>query len=277
MELYKDLIIDGAEYNTKLEVFELIANSIVAKFDNLDKEEIINGLVAREEISSTGFENGIAIPHTKVDGLKAPQIIVVRNTNITWPSVDGTPTELVVSILVPSDAQNLHLGVLSNLARNFVNADFTNALKNGTLDEAYETLAGAFETKKTEATNIDNAINIVAVTACTTGIAHTFMAAENLEKAALKDGYNIKIETRSQGGAGNELTAEDIKNADYVLICCDVAVPMSRFSGKKLLKNKVKIAVDDPSSLFKDMLDALFMFLMIKRVMKRVRLQFISL
>lgn len=238
MELYKDLIINGDKCTTKLEIFDLIADCIVNKFENLDKKELVNGLIDRENISSTGFENGIAIPHTKLDGLKAPQIIVVRNTNINWPSVDGSNVELVVAILVPSGEQNLHLGVLSNLARNFVNPEFTNALKNGTLDEAYETLTNAFETKKVEVDKIDDTINIVAVTACTTGIAHTFMAAENLQKAAIAHGYNIKVETRNQGGAGNELTAKDIQEADYVLICCDVAVPMSRFNGKKVLKIK---------------------------------------
>ncbi len=239
-------ILSGKGLNTKEEVFNLIASHL-----KLDQDMVENGFNKREELSSTGFENGFAIPHTKISGLKEASVVIVRDLDITWPSMDGNNTNVAIAILVDENSGDEHLTILSNLSRKLINEDFQTILKEGSADDI---INGLNQKKKVETFN--GGKFIVAVTGCTTGIAHTFMAAENIEKTAKELGYEIKVETRGQGGVENELTSEDIKRAEGVIIAADVKVPKARFNNKKLVDVKVKEGVHHPEKLINDLMDA---------------------
>lgn len=238
-------ILSGVGLTSKDEVFALIAKHL-----GLDSS-VISGFQAREELSSTGFEKGFAIPHTKVAGLNGSAVVIVRDLNINWPSMDGNNTNVAIAILVDENSGDEHLTILSTLSRKLINEQFQEILKKGTAEEIIGSLK---TTKKSEKTTGNEFI--VAVTGCTTGIAHTFMAAENIEKKAKELGYEVKVETRGQGGVENQLTDEDIKRAMGVIIAADVQVPKARFNNKKLIDVKVKEGVHHPEKLINGLKDA---------------------
>lgn len=237
---------------SKLDVFTKIAEYVTGTQSGVTTEDLIGKLLVREGQTSTGFENGIAIPHAVVNGLAEPMVVIARFNPISWPSMDGNDTDLAICILVNDSSSDQHLKILSNLAGKLIHDEFRNTLK--TADG--QVLESIFEQIKTEISStkevvVDSAKPLfVAITACPTGIAHTFMAAENLIKVGNQLGYEVLVETHGQNGPESVLTKEQIAQAEAVIIAADVKVDLSRFGGKKLLKTKVAAGVHADSELF---------------------------
>lgn len=202
----------------------------------------------REEESTTGIGEGIAIPHGKCDAVKKPGLaaMVVKN-GVEFESLDDEPVTLLFLIAAPNTKDNIHLDVLSKLSVMLMDEEFTASLRNaGSVDEFLEIIDKADEEKKDIDERLadtgeaqENQVKILAVTSCPTGIAHTYMAAEGLEKAAKARNCFIKIETRGSGGAKNVLTDAEIKEADCIIVAADAQVPMDRFEGKKVIECQV--------------------------------------
>lgn len=171
---------------------------------------------------------------------------------VEYEALDGAPVNLLFLIAAPDTKENVHLDVLSKLSVLLMNEDFTNGLKNAKSVEEFMTVIDRFENEKDEETvEKNNGYDVVAVTACPTGIAHTYMAAEALEKKAAELGIRIKVETRGSGGAKNVLTQSDIDNAKGVIVACDTKVPMDRFDGKKVIECKVADGISKADKLIK--------------------------
>lgn len=229
---------------------------LMAKSGKLkDKEAYRKQVYAREKESTTGVGEGIAIPHGKCAGVSKPGLaaMVVKN-GVDFDSLDGEPVSLIFMIAAPDTKDNVHLDVLSKLSVLMMNEAFTDALRKAkTVDEFLRIIDEADEGEKSIDERLEKSstgsVKIVAVTSCPTGIAHTYMAAEGLEKAAKKAGAQIKIETRGSGGAKNVLTKADIKEADCVIIAADAKVPMDRFNGKKLIQVPVSDGINKADKL----------------------------
>ncbi len=222
-----------------------------------NKEEYKKRVFARETEGSTGIGEGIAIPHAKCDAVSKPGLaaMVVKN-GVDFDSLDGEPVSLIFLIAAPNTKENVHLDVLGKLSVMMMDESFSNNLKNAkSVDEFLQIIDEADKESKGideyGAKVSDAKCNIIAVTACPTGIAHTYMAAEALEKAAVANNCSIKVETRGSGGAKNIITADEIKNADCVIIACDENVPMDRFAGKKLIKVQVSDGISKADELVK--------------------------
>ena len=220
-----------------------------------DVETYRKGVFAREEEGSTGVGDGIAIPHCKSDAVKAPGLAAMTvPAGVEYDALDGAPVDILFLIAAPNTKDNVHLDVLSKLSVLLMNEEFTSALKAAkTPDEFLEIIdkaeKEADEEEKPAEIASTNGKFVVAVTACPTGIAHTYMAAEALEKKAEALGVGIKVETRGSSGAKNVLTAEDIKKADGVIIAADTKVPMDRFDGKPLIQCKVADGINKAEEL----------------------------
>jgi len=223
----------------------------------INKEEYRKRVFEREEEGSTGIGEGIAIPHAKCDVVSKPGLAaMVVKDGVEFDALDGEPVYLIFLIAAPDTKENVHLDVLSKLSVMMMNESFSNSLKQAkSVEEFLKIIDDADEESKgidSYGATVSNAkCNLLAVTACPTGIAHTFMAAEALEKAAVANNCSIKVETRGSGGAKNVITAEEIKAADCVIIACDVNVPMNRFAGKKLIKVQVSDGISKADQLVK--------------------------
>lgn len=223
-----------------------------------DTEGYRKQVFAREEESTTGVGEGIAIPHGKCGAVNRPGLAaMVIKDGVDFDSLDGEPVTLLFLIAAPDTKDNVHLDVLSKLSMMLMDEEFTKNLRNATTAEEFlEIIDKADEEKKsvderlsdiTEAD--DNQVKILAVTSCPTGIAHTYMAAEGLEKAAKAKNCYIKVETRGSGGAKNVLTDKDIEEADFIIIAADAKVPMERFDGKKLIERQVSDGINKADEL----------------------------
>ena len=228
-----------------------LAVELMAKSGKLsDVEKYRAQVYAREEESTTGIGEGIAIPHGKCDAVKAPGLaaMVIKN-GVEYESLDGEPVTLLFLIAAPNTRDNVHLDVLSKLSVMLMDENFTTSLRNAkSVEEFLQIIDAADESAKsiddrlsdTGITAEENkGVKLLAVTSCPTGIAHTYMAAEALEKAAKAAGCQIKIETRGSAGAKNVLTAEEIAAADCIIVAADAKVPMDRFDGKKVISCQV--------------------------------------
>lgn len=222
-----------------------------------DREEYKRKVFAREAEGSTGIGEGIAIPHAKCDAVSRPGLAaMVIKDGVDFEALDDEPVTLIFLIAAPNTKENVHLDVLSKLSVMMMDEDFSNKLRNaGTVDEFLKIIDDADEESKgidSYGTAVDNAeCSILAVTACPTGIAHTYMAAESLEKAAAANNCSIKVETRGSGGAKNVITPEEIGAADCIIVACDVNVPMDRFDGKKVIKVQVSDGISKADQLIK--------------------------
>ena len=229
---------------------------LMAKSGKLcDKEAYRRHVYAREEESTTGVGAGIAIPHGKCDGVLKPGLAaMVVKEGVDFDAMDGEPVSLLFLIAAPNTEDNVHLDVLSKLSVLLMNEEFTEALRNAkTVEEFVGIIDKADEKEKSIDERLESQtqgnIKLVAVTSCPTGIAHTYMAAEGLEKAAKAAGAQIKIETRGSGGAKNVLTEAEIAEADCVIIAADAKVPMGRFHGKKLISVPVSDGINKADQL----------------------------
>ena len=219
---------------------------LMDKTGNLNnKEEYKKAILAREELSTTGIGDGIAIPHGKTNAVKKASLAAaVCKEGVDYDSLDGMPVNLFFMIAVPDNSDNLHLEVLARLSTILMDEDFRKKLiecsdKDEFLKLIDEKEAEKFpDEPKEEVKPSNGSYRVLAVTACPTGIAHTYMAAESLENKGKEMGISIKVETNGSGGAKNVLTKEEIENAECIIIAADKNVEMARFDGKKVIKTK---------------------------------------
>lgn len=246
----------------KKETLDLVVE-LMAKSGKLsDVEKYREQVYAREEESTTGIGEGIAIPHGKCDAVKAPGLaaMVIKN-GVEYESLDGEPVTLLFLIAAPNTKDNVHLDVLSKLSVMLMDENFTTSLRNAkSVDEFLQIIDAADESAKSIddrlsdtgiTTEEKKGFKLLAVTSCPTGIAHTYMAAEALEKAARAADCQIKIETRGSAGAKNVLTAEEIEAADCIIVAADAKVPMDRFNGKKVISCQVSDGIGKADQLVK--------------------------
>lgn len=250
--LSKQSISLNLKATNKMSAIDELVDLVHASGNLNDKEEYKKGIIAREEQSTTGIGEGIAIPHTKTKAVKkACLAAAVSKTGVDYESFDGSLAHLFFMIAAPDGANNTHLEVLSRLSTILMDEAFRQDLMNATSADQFLSLIDAKETEKfPEEEVVDEVKSVVpakdskyprvlAVTACPTGIAHTFMAAESLNKKGAEMGISIKVETNGSAGAKNVLTKEEIANCDAIIVAADKKVEMARFDGKKVIQTKV--------------------------------------
>lgn len=253
----RSISLDAAPGSKKEALDQIVA--LMVKSEKINDEEAYRKQVyAREEEGTTGIGEGIAIPHGKCDAVNKPGLaaMVVKN-GVDFDSLDGEPVTLMFLIAAPNTEDNVHLDVLSKLSVLMMDDEFSDSLRNAkSVDEFLKIIDNADDEKS----DIDERLadtgsaetgqfKILAVTSCPTGIAHTYMAAEGIEKAAKAKGCFVKIETRGSGGAKNVLTDQEIEEADCIIVAADAQVPMDRFDGKKLIECQVSDGISKADKL----------------------------
>ena len=248
--------LNGAPATKEETIREMVG--LMAKGGNIsDTDKYMEGVFAREEEGTTGIGEGIAIPHAKNDAVRAPGLAAMVIPNgVDYDSMDGEPVNLVFLIAAPNTEDNVHLEVLSRLSMLLMDGSFKeNLLKAATAEEFLGCVDRAekekFEDEKPQAAP-ETGYRILAVTACPTGIAHTYMAAESLEKTAAQMGYSIKVETNGSGGDKNVLTPEEIADCECIIVAADKEVRMARFDGKPVIVTKVADGIHKPEELIRD-------------------------
>ena len=269
--LMTDLMIMDLKATTKNEVIDEMVHNLFVKGIIDDEELYKKDILKREAESSTGMGEGIAIPHAHDTAVKKPAVMFARSVNgVDYRSMDGQPAHLFFMIAAPEGGDNTHLQALAALSQVLMNPDVVNALKAAdTPQKVQDIFAKAVAQKEAEnkaqeerekaAANKpadDSRPYIVAVTACPNGIAHTYMAEENLKKQADKMGVDIKVETNGSEGIKHRLTADEIKRAKGVIVAADKKVEMARFDGKNLVNKPVTDAIKDPEKLINEVLEA---------------------
>ena len=250
----------SAEVHSKKEVLDTLVDLMDASGKLNDIETYRKGVYAREEEGSTGIGEGIAIPHCKSAAVnQAGLAAMVAPKGVEFDSLDGEPANLFFLIAAPDTADNVHLDVLSHLSVLLMDPDFTGKLREAETVEEFKKVIEMAENEpeeEKEQTEVDaNVPYVLAVTGCPTGIAHTYMAAEALERKAEELGYQIKVETRGSSGAKNVLTAEEIAKADGIIVAADTKVPMERFDGKPVIITKVADGINKPEELIRKIVD----------------------
>lgn len=250
----------NAEVHSKKEVLDILVDLMDASGKLNDIETYRKGVYAREEEGSTGIGEGIAIPHCKSAAVnQAGLAAMVAPKGVEFDSLDGEPANLFFLIAAPDTADNVHLDVLSHLSVLLMDPDFTGKLREAETVEEFKKVIEMAENEpeeEKEQTEVDaNVPYVLAVTGCPTGIAHTYMAAEALERKAEELGYQIKVETRGSSGAKNVLTAEEIAKADGIIVAADTKVPMERFDGKPVIITKVADGINKPEELIRKIVD----------------------
>lgn len=252
--LKKESIELNASPKSKSEAIDLLVELQVKSGNIADAEGYKKAILAREEKGSTAVGDGIAIPHAKSETVKAPSLAAITvKEGVDYEALDGEPSNLLFMIAAPNDG-DVHLEVLSRLMTILMDEDFREKLLNAKDSEEFLKVVDDMEKKKypDEVKKEDNSVGgfkVLAVTACPTGIAHTYMAAEALEKAGKKLGISVKVETNGSGGAKNILTDEEIANCDGIIIAADKSVEMARFNGKKVIRTKVSDGIKIPEEL----------------------------
>ena len=250
----------NAEVHNKKEALDTLVDLMDASGKLNDIETYRKAVYAREEEGSTGIGEGIAIPHCKSAAVnQAGLAAMVAPKGVEFDSLDGEPANLFFLIAAPDTADNVHLDVLSHLSVLLMDPDFTGKLREAETVEEFKKVIEMAENEpeeEKEQTEVDaNVPYVLAVTGCPTGIAHTYMAAEALERKAEELGYQIKVETRGSSGAKNVLTAEEIAKADGVIVAADTKVPMERFDGKPVIITKVADGINKPEELIRKIVD----------------------
>lgn len=256
----RSILLDGRVVDKKAALDQMV-ELMDASGKLRDKETYRQGVYAREQEGSTGIGEGIAIPHCKSDAVIKPGLAaMVVKDGVEFESLDGQPAHLFFLIAAPNTEDNVHLDVLSRLSVLLMDEDFTNKLRQAaSVSEFKQIIEDAEKSSENEGDasveRADSEHYIVAVTGCPTGIAHTYMAAEALEKKAKELGYSIKVETRGAGGAKNVLTADEIERADGIIVAADTQVPMDRFQGKPTVVTKVADGINKPEELLREIVD----------------------
>ena len=243
---------------TKQEIIDEMVEILYQGGKLNDKEEYKKAILAREAQSSTGLEEGIAIPHAKTSAVKIPSIAFGLSKNgVDYESLDGEPSKLFFMIAAPANASDTHIEILSKLTTMLLDDEIREKLLEvKTEQEVIDILTSDIkEEEKKEEEVSDEFSEVLAVTACPTGIAHTYMAADALIKKAKEMGVNIKVETNGSTGVKNEITAEEIKRAKGIIVAADKNVEMERFAGKHVEIVPVKEGIKNPETLIKNALN----------------------
>lgn len=253
--LRKDVMLLDLQATSKEAVIDEMITSLVDKGYVTDFEVFKTGILNREAQTTTGIGDGIAMPHAKNAAVKVATVLFAKsNKGVDYASLDGQPTDLFFMIAAPEGANDTHLAALAELSKYLMKPGFADKLRSVSSPEEVIAVFDEAEAADKVAEEVVAAPSgdrpfIVAVTACTTGIAHTYMAEEALKKQAAEMGVDIKVETNGASGVGNKLTAEDIKNAAGVIIAADKAVDMARFNGKPLVSRPVAAGIKQPKEL----------------------------
>lgn len=258
--LRKESIELNTSVNSKNEAIDKLVSLQIKGGNISDAEAYKKGILAREKMSSTAIGDGIAIPHAKSEAVKRPGLAAITVPDgVDYEALDGKPSDLLFMIAAPNDG-DVHLEVLSRLMTMLMDEEFRKKLISAGSKEEFLEVIDAMENEKypdepKHELNNGTGYRVLAVTACPTGIAHTYMAAEALEKAGAKMGYPLKAETNGSGGAKNVLTDEEIAAADGIIIAADKTVEMARFNGKKLISTKVSDGIKKPEELIQRIID----------------------
>ena len=253
----RSVALDGAPKSKNEALDQIVA--LMAKSGKINDEEGYRKQVyAREEESTTGIGEGIAIPHGKCDAVDKPGLAaMVVKEGVEFDSLDGEPVTLMFLIAAPNTEDNIHLDVLSKLSMMLMDEEFTSILRNAASAEEFLAIIDKADDEKKSVDErladmgeaAADQVKILAVTSCPTGIAHTYMAAEGIEKAAKAKGCFVKVETRGSGGAKNMLTEKEIAEADCIIVAADAQVPMDRFDGKKVIERQVSDGINKADEL----------------------------
>ncbi|MEZ8393124.1 fructose-specific PTS transporter subunit EIIC [Vibrio cyclitrophicus] len=253
----QDLIKLSLSANSKEDVFKELIDVLYAQGRISDKAQFLADIKAREEQGNTGFEEGIALPHAKSSAVIKPAVVIgVHQQGIEYGADDGQPSKLFFMIASPDGGDNHHIEVLAELSSKLIEEGFIESFMNAQSEqEALELLLSKPEPSETE-TNVEKQGFIIGVTGCPAGVAHTYLAAEALEKGAAALGYDIKVETNGSIGVKNSPTQEEIERADAIVVACDKQVDMARFAGKRVISTNVKAPIKDAQGLIKQALNA---------------------
>ncbi|UKA29878.1 fructose-specific PTS transporter subunit EIIC [Photobacterium damselae] len=240
---------------TKDQVFAEMAEMLTQQGKVANKEQFIADIYAREELGNTGFEEGVALPHAKSAAVASPAVAIgVSRQGIEYGAEDGLPSKLFFMIASPDGGANHHIEVLAELSSKLIEDGFIDAfLAEKTPEEALNLLLA--DKKEVVAVEQNKGL-IIGVTGCPAGVAHTYLAAEALEKAGAELGYEVKVETNGSIGVKNSPTAEEIARAEAIVVSCDKQVDMARFAGKKLIKTGVKAPIKDGKGVIQQALVA---------------------
>ena len=264
--LAKESIDLQAKVGSKAEALEHLVTLMAKSGKLVDEAEYKRCVLAREEEGSTGIGEGIAIPHAKTNAVKAPGLAaMIVSEGVDFASLDDQPAKLFFLIAAPDTEDNVHLDVLSRLSTLLMDEEFTTALYAAKSPKEFLSIIDKFEADKL-AEEAEEAAEqaaeapvaerlVLAVTACPTGIAHTYMAAEALQNMAEKMGVTMKVETNGSGGVKNKLTAEEIAAAEGIIVACDKNVPVERFAGKPVIFVKVADGINKPKELIEAILE----------------------
>ena len=249
----------GASPADQADAIDQLVALQVASGNISDEVAYKEAILKREAEFSTAVGDGIAIPHAKTSAVKRPGLAAMTvEGGVDWKAADGKKSDLMFMIAAPEGEANTHLEILAKLAQMLMHEEFANALRASKTPEDFLAVIDKAEAEKDAETAAPAAAaadtglpDILAITACPTGIAHTYMAAENLEKKAAEMGLKLKAETQGSAGAKNVLTAEEIAHAKGIIIAADKNVDLSRFAGKQVYSTNVSAGINDPEKLIK--------------------------
>ncbi len=251
----KKLCFANNELKNKTQVLKEI--SLNAKLNNYIEDDsiLLKAFQEREAEFSTGMGNGIAIPHAAIDGIKEPFVSVLRTENVKWESIDNKPIDTVIAIVVPKDGRKDHLKILSELSKKLVNKEVIKIFKKSSFANLVDSINNIDISEKETKQNVKSDKLIIGITACPTGIAHTYMAQQAIVDAAKKLKYNVKVETQGAGGLEDELTLAEIQKADAIIISSGIKLEkMERFNGfeNKIYKSPLKQTISNGTEVVKE-------------------------
>ncbi|WP_321273612.1 fructose-specific PTS transporter subunit EIIC [uncultured Vibrio sp.] len=252
----EDLIKLDLKATSKEEVFKELVSILHSQGRISDNERFLEDIHAREALGNTGFEDGVAIPHAKSAAVIEPAVVIgVSKSGVEYGAEDGLPSKLFFMIASPDGGDNHHIEVLAELSSKLIEDGFIEAFLNTSTNKEALDLLLAKEDEPQAATQADQGF-IIGVTGCPAGVAHTYLAAEALEKGAAAMGYEIKVETNGSIGVKNSPTVEEIERADAIVVACDKQVDMSRFAGKRVVKTNVKAPIRDAQGVIREALES---------------------
>ncbi|MCA2017341.1 fructose-specific PTS transporter subunit EIIC [Vibrio tritonius] len=252
----EELIKLDLQATSKEEVFKELVSVLHAQGRISDQTQFLTDIKEREELGNTGFEDGVAIPHAKSAAVLEPAVVIgVSQSGIDYGAEDGLPSKLFFMIASPDGGDNHHIEVLAELSSKLIEEGFINAFLNASkTEEALALLLAKQEPQSTVSAEESKGF-IIGVTGCPAGVAHTYLAAEALEKGAATMGYEVKVETNGSIGVKNSPTEEEIERADAIIVACDKQVDMNRFAGKRVIKTNVKAPIRNAQALINEALN----------------------
>ncbi|ENM6576381.1 PTS sugar transporter subunit IIA [Vibrio fluvialis] len=253
----EDLIKLDLQATSKEEVFKELVSILYTQGRISDQTQFLADIKERETLGNTGFEDGVAIPHAKSTAVLAPAVVIgVSQSGIDYGAEDGLPSKLFFMIASPDGGDNHHIEVLAELSSKLIEDGFIDAFLSATTSEQALALLLAKQGPQPTASAEESKGFIIGVTGCPAGVAHTYLAAEALEKGAAAMGYAIKVETNGSIGVKNSPTEDEIQRADAIIVACDKQVDMNRFAGKRVVKTNVKAPIRDAQGVINEALSA---------------------